>query len=115
MFTPLHLLVPLIALLYASVGFGGATGYLAVMGLSGVSPQIKLENGEETLRWTLSICREHESRFCRENWPFCNSLLHFLPCRRSPDMHKWLGPSRIPRKFAIPLAENGQLNWTKSS
>src|SRR3990172_8114004 len=67
------------------------------------------------LRWTLSICREHESRFCRENWPFCNSLLHFLPCRRSPDMHKWLGPSRIPRKFAIPLAENGQLNWTKSS
>ena len=36
----LYLLVPLIAFLYASVGFGGATGYLAAMSLFGVPPQI---------------------------------------------------------------------------
>lgn len=36
----LYLLVPLIAFLYASVGFGGATGYLAVMSLFGIPPQI---------------------------------------------------------------------------
>ncbi|MBI5298502.1 MAG: sulfite exporter TauE/SafE family protein [Chloroflexi bacterium] len=35
----LHLLVPIIAFLYASVGFGGATGYLAVMSLFGIPPQ----------------------------------------------------------------------------
>ncbi len=40
MFTPVYLLVPLIAFLYASVGFGGATGYLAVMSLFGIPPQI---------------------------------------------------------------------------
>lgn len=40
MFTPLHLLVPLIAFLYASVGFGGATGYLAAMSFFGVPPQV---------------------------------------------------------------------------
>jgi uncharacterized membrane protein YfcA len=32
--------VPLIAMLYASVGFGGATGYLAAMSLFGVDPQV---------------------------------------------------------------------------
>ncbi|PIV27991.1 MAG: hypothetical protein COS37_01785 [Anaerolineae bacterium CG03_land_8_20_14_0_80_58_20] len=37
--TLLYLFVPLIAFLYASVGFGGATGYLAVMSLFGVEPQ----------------------------------------------------------------------------
>ncbi len=37
--TLLYLFVPLIALLYASVGFGGATGYLAVMSLFGIEPQ----------------------------------------------------------------------------
>ena len=36
----LYLLVPLIAFLYASVGFGGATGYLAVMHLFGIEPQV---------------------------------------------------------------------------
>lgn len=36
----LYLFVPLIALLYASVGFGGATGYLAVMSLFGIEPQV---------------------------------------------------------------------------
>jgi hypothetical protein len=36
----LYLLIPLIAFLYASVGFGGATGYLAVMSLFGIEPQI---------------------------------------------------------------------------
>ena len=36
----LYLLVPLIAFLYASVGFGGATGYLAVMSLLHVSPPV---------------------------------------------------------------------------
>ena len=40
MFSPLYLLVPLIAFLYASVGFGGATGYLAVMSFFGVPPQV---------------------------------------------------------------------------
>lgn len=40
MFTPLYLLVPLIAFLYASVGFGGATGYLAVMSFFGIPPQV---------------------------------------------------------------------------
>lgn len=36
----LYLAVPLIAFLYASVGFGGATGYLAAMSFFGVPPQI---------------------------------------------------------------------------
>ena len=36
----LFVFVPLIAMLYASVGFGGATGYLAVMSLFGVEPQV---------------------------------------------------------------------------
>lgn len=34
------MLIPLVAFLYASVGFGGATGYLAVMGLFGIEPQV---------------------------------------------------------------------------
>ncbi len=38
--TLLYLFVPLIAFLYASVGFGGATGYLAVMSLFGVEPRV---------------------------------------------------------------------------
>ena len=38
--SPLFIFVPLIALLYASVGFGGATGYLAVMSLFGIEPQV---------------------------------------------------------------------------
>jgi hypothetical protein len=36
----LYLLVPVIAFLYASVGFGGATGYLAVMSLFDVPPAL---------------------------------------------------------------------------
>ncbi|MDO9300874.1 MAG: sulfite exporter TauE/SafE family protein [Anaerolineales bacterium] len=36
----LYFLVFIIALLYASVGFGGATGYLAVMSLFGIEPQV---------------------------------------------------------------------------
>ena len=36
----LFVCVPLIAFLYASVGFGGATGYLVVMTLFGVEPQV---------------------------------------------------------------------------
>jgi hypothetical protein len=36
----LYLLIPLIAFLYASVGFGGATGYLAAMSLFGIPPQV---------------------------------------------------------------------------
>lgn len=36
----LYLFVPLIAFLYASVGFGGATGYLAVMSLFGIPTQV---------------------------------------------------------------------------
>ncbi len=36
----IHSLVFIIALLYASVGFGGATGYLAVMSLFGIEPQV---------------------------------------------------------------------------
>lgn len=36
----LYFLVPLVAFLYASVGFGGATGYLAVMSFFGLSPQV---------------------------------------------------------------------------
>lgn len=39
MISLLYLLVPLIAFLYACVGFGGATGYLAVMSLLGIAPQ----------------------------------------------------------------------------
>ncbi len=35
----LYLLVPIIAFLYASVGFGGATGYLAAMSFFGIPPQ----------------------------------------------------------------------------
>ena len=35
-----YLLVPLIAFLYASVGFGGATGYLAVMSFYGFPSQV---------------------------------------------------------------------------
>lgn len=35
----LYLLVPLIAFFYASVGFGGATGYLAAMSLFDIPPQ----------------------------------------------------------------------------
>jgi len=34
------LFVPLIAFLYASVGFGGATGYLAAMSFFGIQPQV---------------------------------------------------------------------------
>jgi len=40
MLLPLYFMVPLIAFLYASVGFGGATGYLAAMSFLGVPPQI---------------------------------------------------------------------------
>ncbi|HEY3313432.1 MAG TPA: sulfite exporter TauE/SafE family protein [Anaerolineales bacterium] len=36
----LYLFVPLIAFIYSSVGFGGATGYLAVMSIFGVEPQV---------------------------------------------------------------------------
>ncbi|MEJ5240152.1 MAG: sulfite exporter TauE/SafE family protein [Anaerolineales bacterium] len=36
----LYFSVPLIAFLYASVGFGGATGYLAVMSLFRIPPQV---------------------------------------------------------------------------
>ncbi|MBI3340552.1 MAG: sulfite exporter TauE/SafE family protein [Chloroflexi bacterium] len=36
----LFVLVPLIAFLYASVGFGGATGYLAAMSFFGIQPQV---------------------------------------------------------------------------
>jgi hypothetical protein len=36
----LYFLVPLIALIYSGVGFGGATGYLAVMSLAGIEPQV---------------------------------------------------------------------------
>ena len=36
----LYILIPLIAFLYASVGFGGATGYLAAMSFFGISPQV---------------------------------------------------------------------------
>lgn len=36
----LYFAVPLIAFLYASVGFGGATGYLAVMTFFGLPPQV---------------------------------------------------------------------------
>jgi hypothetical protein len=36
----LYLLVPIIAFLYASVGFGGATGYLAAMSFFGIPPKI---------------------------------------------------------------------------
>ncbi len=40
MFALLYFLVPLIALLYASIGFGGATGYLAIMSFFGVPSAI---------------------------------------------------------------------------
>lgn len=40
MLAPLYLLVPLIAFLFASVGFGGATGYLAAMSFFGIPPQV---------------------------------------------------------------------------
>ena len=36
----IHFLILLIAFLYASVGFGGATGYLAAMSFFGVSPHV---------------------------------------------------------------------------
>jgi uncharacterized membrane protein YfcA len=36
----IYFFVPLIAFLYASVGFGGATGYLVVMGIVGIEPKI---------------------------------------------------------------------------
>ena len=36
----LFIFIPLIAMLYASVGFGGATGYLVVMSLFGINPQV---------------------------------------------------------------------------
>lgn len=36
----LFVFVPLIAFFYASVGFGGATGYLAIMQLFGVEPRV---------------------------------------------------------------------------
>lgn len=36
----LFVFVPMIAFLYASVGFGGATGYLAVMSIFGVEPRV---------------------------------------------------------------------------
>lgn len=38
--TLLFVFIPLIAFLYASVGFGGATGYLAVMSLFGIEPKV---------------------------------------------------------------------------
>lgn len=40
MMSYLFILVPLIAFIYAGVGFGGATGYLAAMSFFGVSPQV---------------------------------------------------------------------------
>ncbi len=36
----LYLIVPVVAFIYASVGFGGATGYLAAMGFLGMPPQV---------------------------------------------------------------------------
>jgi uncharacterized membrane protein YfcA len=36
----IYFFVPLIALLYASIGFGGATGYLVVMNFFGVEPKV---------------------------------------------------------------------------
>jgi uncharacterized membrane protein YfcA len=36
----IYLLVPAIAFLYASVGFGGATGYLAIMSFFGIPPTL---------------------------------------------------------------------------
>lgn len=36
----LYVFIPLIAFLYASVGFGGATGYLAAMSFFGIPPQV---------------------------------------------------------------------------
>jgi len=36
----LLIFIPFVAFLYASVGFGGATGYLALMGLFGIEPQV---------------------------------------------------------------------------
>lgn len=36
----LYILIPIIAFLYASVGFGGATGYLAAMSLFGMPPAL---------------------------------------------------------------------------
>jgi hypothetical protein len=40
MLFPLYLIILLIAFLYASVGFGGATGYLAAMSFFNISPKI---------------------------------------------------------------------------
>ena len=36
----IYIFIPLIAFLYSSVGFGGATGYLAVMGFFAIEPNI---------------------------------------------------------------------------
>lgn len=36
----IYFLIPFVALLYASIGFGGATGYLVVMNFFGVEPKV---------------------------------------------------------------------------
>lgn len=40
----LYILIPIVAFLYASVGHGGASGYLALMALFGVPPQVMKPN-----------------------------------------------------------------------
>lgn len=74
MFWPLLLAVPIIAFLYASVGFGGATGYLAVMSLSGIPPR---EMASTALILNLLVSATSFSSFYRAGhfrhellWPF---------------------------------------------
>lgn len=75
MFTLLYLLVPLIAFLYASVGFGGATGYLAVMSFFGIPPTVMASTA---LVLNILVADISFSSFYRAGHLRRDSLLPFL-------------------------------------
>ena len=68
----LSLIVTVVAFFYSSVGFGGATGYLAAMSLFGVPPQVMTSTALVLNIMTASISfffRARQLRF-RLLWPF---------------------------------------------
>lgn len=75
MLWPLYLLVPLIAFLYASVGFGGATGYLAAMSFFGVPPQVMASTA---LLLNILVAGISFSAFCRAGHLRRGLLVPFL-------------------------------------
>lgn len=73
--TLLYLFVPLIAFLYASVGFGGATGYLAAMSFFGIPPQVMASTA---LLLNILVASISFSSFYRAGYLRRDLLLPFL-------------------------------------